>query len=120
MNPHRRRAQIKSAYLIGGGLIALFSVIGLVSFTQAMVPYVTIDKARAGDYCQVTASVLHATRRFNGSVKATEFYVEDEHGDRMKVSYGRTLPANFDQVPQVSLKGQYRDKVFHADEVLTK
>ncbi len=112
--------QVKTAYLIGGGLIIGFSVMALVSFSQAMVPYVTVKQARGGTYCQVTARVLHASRRYDSANKATVFEVVDEHGDRMRIRYGRTLPANFDEVEQVSIKGRFDDEVFAADEVLTK
>ena len=115
-----QNGQVKPAYLIGGGLIVFFGVIMMWSFGQAMVPYVTMDQARQGGYCQVTAKVVHSTRRYDTDAKTNIFYVENDKGDRLKVSYHRPLPANFDKVKQVSVKGQCKDKVFEADEVLTK
>lgn len=112
--------QVKPAYLIGGGLITVFGVIALWSFGLAMVPYVTMTQARKGEYCQVTAKVVHSTRQFDSGAKTNFFYIESDKGDRLKVSYHRPLPANFDKVKQVSVKGQYKDQVFEADEVLTK
>jgi cytochrome c-type biogenesis protein CcmE len=90
------------------------------SFGQAMVPYVKMSQARLGGYCQVTAKVVHSTRQFDSAAKTNLFYIEDDKGDRLKVSYHRPLPANFDKVKQVSVKGLYKDMVFEADEVLTK
>ena len=116
----RAKMQVKPAYLIGGGLIIVFGVVALVSFGQAMVPYVKMSQARLGDYCQVTATVVHSTRHFDSVAQTNIFYIESDKGDRLKVSYHRPLPANFDKVKQVSVKGQYKNAVFEADEVLTK
>jgi cytochrome c-type biogenesis protein CcmE len=48
------------------------------------------------------------------------FDLESEKGERLKIAYRRPLPANFDSVKQVSVKGQYKGHLFEADEVLTK
>lgn len=120
MNNRKAFGKVKPAYLIGALLILIFGAVGMVGFIEGSVPYVHIEDARLGTYCQVKGDVNHPSRHYDPKKKRNVFYLEDEEGDRLRVEYRRPLPANFDMVRQVVVAGRYKNGAFEADDVLTK
>lgn len=113
---------MKKRYLIGGAIVAVFLVIGGLSFLNSSVEYATLSKAeQSGKRVQVTGKwVQDMSTHYDTDNNTFMFYMRDEEDRIAKVMFDGPKPNNFDIATSVVAKGRYENGVFHASEVLTK
>ncbi|MCB2204973.1 cytochrome c maturation protein CcmE [bacterium] len=113
---------MKKRYLAGGVIIAVFLVIGGLSFLNSSVEYATLSKAEtSGKKVQVTGKwVQDMSTHYDTHNNTFTFYMRDEDERIAQVVLDGAKPNNFDIATSVVAKGRYEDGVFHASEVLTK
>ncbi len=113
---------MKKRYVIGGAIVAVFLVIGGLSFLNSSVEYATLSKAeQSGKKVQVTGKwVQDMSTHYDTENNTFMFYMRDENDRIAKVVLDGPKPNNFDIATSVVTKGRYEDGVFHASEVLTK
>jgi len=94
----------------------------LYAFLSSASPYVSAREAAAnpGKRVHVAGEIDHSSVRMSLGMGAFEFDLIDEHGERLRVRYGKAKPGNFDMAPKASVSGQYWDGVFVADELRTQ
>jgi len=105
------------------GLIALavFGVLGLMSFKKSLAPYVTFAEAReAGRTVQVAGFPEHSDADFDAAAGGFRFIMHDENGDKMHVLFRGGKPGNFDQAQSVVVVGDYDGNVLEAKQILVK
>ncbi|MDF1544462.1 MAG: cytochrome c maturation protein CcmE [bacterium] len=118
---------MKAKYIIGGVVIALFTVWGASAFFQTTIQYVSIDKARnSNQMVQVMGKIDFDNVNYNADDSRLEFAIFDAEAESkvgattMNVVYYGVVPGNFDQATSVVLKGQPEGDVFVADQMLVK
>lgn len=113
---------MKKRYVIGGAIVAVFLVIGGLSFLNSSVEYATLSKAeQSGKKVQVTGKwVQDMNTHYDTENNTFMFYMRDDEDRIAKVVLNGPKPNNFDIATSVVTKGRYEDGVFHASEVLTK
>lgn len=92
----------------------------ITAFIQNTSPYVKVEQLsqRAGNV-HVVLKPLKETIQFNVKTMTLTFEGEDETG-KLKVVYPKGKPNNFEMASQVVVIGNYRDGVFHAEDMLIK
>ena len=96
------------------GLSSLFTGGGMIS-------YVSFSEARnASGNVQVMGEIMADQTSYDAGTGTFEFYITNDHGDRMKILYGGTKPGNFDQATSVVCIGKFKDDAFHANKLLVK
>lgn len=116
---------MKAKYIIGLIIIAVFLAWAATSFMSTTIRYVSIDDVpRSTGTIQAMGEidfdrVIHDadSGRLIFEITGLE---EDTRDDRLKVIYYGAVPGNFDQATSVVVRGQYRDDVFMANELLVK
>ena len=113
---------MKQRYLIGGGIVVAFLIVGGLSFLNSSVEYATLSKAEeSGKRVQVTGKwVQEMSTHYDTENNRFIFYMRDEDNRVAKVEFAGAKPNNFDIATSVVAKGRYEDGVFKASEVLTK
>jgi len=113
---------MKKRYLAGGIIVAVFLVIGGLSFLNSSVEYATLSRAEnSGKKVQVTGEwVQDMSTHYDTKNNTFSFYMRDEENRVAQVLLDGAKPNNFDIATSVVAKGRYEDGVFHASEVLTK
>lgn len=113
---------MKKRYLAGGVIVAVFLVIGGLSFLNSSVEYATLSRAEnSGKKVQVTGEwVQDMSTHYDTKNNTFSFYMRDEENRVAQVLLDGAKPNNFDIATSVVAKGRYEDGVFHASEVLTK
>lgn len=114
---------MKSKYIFGGAIIVIF--LGLMGylFTQSNIKYennfqVVMSKDKT---VKATGSwVKEKSYQIDKAKRTFTFYLQDEHGNEMKVIYNGTIPNNFESARSVVVTGKYQDGYFHASNILTK
>jgi cytochrome c-type biogenesis protein CcmE len=107
--------------LIGGAVIAVFLVLGMLSFKKSLTPYVSFSEARtAGRIVQVKGFPDHANARFDPQRKAFVFPMTNDTGESLNVVYRGAKPGNFDQAVSVVAIGRYRGDALESDQLLVK
>jgi cytochrome c-type biogenesis protein CcmE len=113
---------MKKRYLVGGVIVAIFLVIGGLSFLNSSVEYATLSRAEeSGKKVQVTGTwVQDMSTHYDTGNNTFTFYMRDEDKRIAQVVLDGAKPNNFDIATSVVAKGRYENGVFHASEVLTK
>lgn len=113
---------MKKRYLVGGAIVAIFLVIGGLSFLNSSVEYATLSRAEnSGKKVQVTGKwEQDMSTHYDTKNNTFSFYMRDEEDRVAQVVLDGAKPNNFDIATSVVAKGRYEDGVFHASEVLTK
>ena len=113
---------MKKRYVIGGAIVAVFLVIGGLSFLNSSVEYATLSRAeQSGKKVQVTGKwVQDMSTHYDTDNNTFMFYMRDEEDRIARVMLNGPKPNNFDIATSVVTKGRFEDGVFHASEVLTK
>jgi len=107
-------------YIIGGIIIAVFTVWAGISFKSTLTPYVSIQEAKqSGKTVQVKGERVD-DGRFDVEKNLFTFEIRDENGEEIQVVYDGAKPGNFDQATHVVCVGKYNDGVFVAKELLIK
>ena len=111
---------MRTKYIIGGIIIVAFTVWAGISFKSTLTPYVSIAEAKqSGKMVQVKGERLD-NGYFDTDRNLFTFEIEDEQGEKLKVTYDGAKPGNFDQASHVVCVGKYNNGVFVAKELLIK
>ena len=112
---------MKKGYWIAGGLAAAFVLLGVMSFSKTLTPYLTFDEARkARGVVQVMGSLDRTSDRYDKATQRLAFDLVDDRGRRMPVSYGGTRPANFQDAISIVAIGRYHEGRIEAEKLLVK
>jgi cytochrome c-type biogenesis protein CcmE len=111
---------MKKSTIIGALLIVGFLAIGAVGWMKSLTPYVSIAQAKSSPASvQVKGKLLKDTITYDKD-NALNFYIVDESGQRLKVIYTKSKPANMEQATSVVVVGKYDGGSFNAENVLVK
>ena len=114
---------MKNKYIFGGAIIVIFVGLMAYLFTQSNIQYennfqnvMKKDKTvkATGSWVKDKNYVIDKENR------TFTFYMQDEHGNQMKVVYNGTIPNNFESARSVVVTGKYQNGYFHAKDILTK
>ncbi|MEE9441365.1 MAG: cytochrome c maturation protein CcmE [candidate division Zixibacteria bacterium] len=116
---------MKTKYIAGLLIIAVFVTWGLYSFVSTTVTYVPLTKVSTTQgTVQVMGKIDFDAVNYNAEESRLEFVITDlenpESDFRLKVIYGGVVPGNFEQATSVVAKGRYDNGVFVADQLLVK
>ena len=118
---------MKKAYIVGFLVIGLALGFTLWAFSSSMTPYVDIKTARLmGSAVQVRGKILHDdTVRYDESIHALRFWIEDINKERIEVIYRGGKPEAFDKAPETAAHGMIRKEangnvVFESDKLVVK
>lgn len=110
-----------------GAVLAIIAAIAgvgmtLYAFLSSASPYVSANEAAAnpGKRVHVAGKIDHSSVKVERDMGTFEFDLIDDHGDRLRVRYGKAKPGNFDMAPKASVSGEYRDGVFIANDLKTQ
>jgi cytochrome c-type biogenesis protein CcmE len=115
--------KLKSKYIFGGIIVAVFLTLMVYLFTQSSIQYESsftkvIEKGRT---VKATGKwIKERNYEINPQEKTFTFFMKDTSGVEMKVVYHGSIPNNFEVAQSVVVTGQYKDGSFHAREILTK
>lgn len=112
------------AYMFGGLLLVAFAGFSFTAFKESMTPYVSYEKAMAGDrVVQVAGALEKGSTSYQDSSSSLFFTLkEPETQETLKVRYKGLKPANFEDAVSIVAIGRYDDKAqeFHAEKLLVK
>lgn len=112
---------MKARYIIALAIIIGFVIYGAVSLKTSLTPYVSFAEAKSSPQTvQVMGELEKSATRYDTTVGLLYFTLKDKHGDLLEISYKGVKPGNFDQATQIVAIGDYKDKVFQADQLLVK
>ena len=112
---------MKARYIIALVIIFGFVIYGAVSLKTSLTPYVSFAEAKSSPQTvQVMGKLEKSATRYDTTAGLLYFTLKDKHGDLLEVSYKGVRPGNFDQATQIVAIGDYREKVFQADQLLVK
>ncbi|MBS1516759.1 MAG: cytochrome c maturation protein CcmE [Bacteroidetes bacterium] len=108
--------------IIGISIIAIFLVVGFLTFSESKIEYTDFSKASESHrICQVKGSWMKdKDKKYDAANNQFVFYMIDENKNEMKVVLDGSEPNNFEMAESVVAKGKVKDGYFHAKEVLTK
>ncbi len=114
---------MKSKYIFGGVIVAVFLALMVYLFTQSSIQYESsftkvIEKGRM---VKATGKwIKERNYEINAQDKTFSFFMKDTSGVEMKVVYRGSMPNNFEVAQSVVVTGQFKDGIFQAREILTK
>jgi cytochrome c-type biogenesis protein CcmE len=110
-------------YILGALIILGFGYMGVTEMMASRMPYMTKAaevRATNGRAVQVIGTILHKDAHYDDAKGTLVFFLADDRGDALKVSYKGIKPANFDTSPKAVARGKYIDGVLVADQLLLK
>jgi cytochrome c-type biogenesis protein CcmE len=112
---------VKIRYIVALVIIVGFVIYGAVSLKTSLTPYVGFAEAKSSPQTvQVMGELEKSATRYDTTAGLLYFTLKDSHGETLEVSYKGVRPGNFDQATQIVAIGNYREKVFQADQLLVK
>ena len=112
---------MKLRYVTALVIIFGFVIYGAVSLKTSLTPYVTLAEAkRSPQPVQVMGELEKSATRYDTTAGLLYFTLKDKQGELLEVSYKGVRPGNFDQATQIVAVGNYKEKVFQADQLLVK
>jgi cytochrome c-type biogenesis protein CcmE len=112
---------VKIRYLVALAIIVGFVIYGAVSLKTSLTPYVSFAEAkRSPQTVQVMGNLEKNLTRYDTTANLLYFTLKDKKGELLEVSYKGVRPGNFDQATQIVAIGDYKNKVFQADQLLVK
>ncbi|MER3402085.1 MAG: hypothetical protein C4337_01995 [Armatimonadota bacterium] len=106
--------------VIMGVLLLAGLAFTVTAFIQNTSPYVKVQQlTQRSEKVHVALKPLKETIQFDVKTMMLTFEGEDDTG-KIKVVYPKGKPNNFEMASQVVVMGNYRDGVFHAEEMLVK
>ena len=108
--------------ILGVSLIAVFLVVGFLTFSESKIEYTNFDQASESHRtCQVKGYwEKNKEAKYDAATNQFTFYMIDESNKEMKVVLDGSRPNNFEMAESVVAKGKVKDGNFYAKEVLTK
>ena len=111
-------------YLAGIALLIGFAGFSLISFNQALTPYVSYREARSAPRAvQVAGALVKSSSSYDESTAALRFQLTDTATqDTIRVRYQGLRPANFEDAISIVAIGRYdaAAQELHADKLLVK
>ncbi|HLG93919.1 MAG TPA: cytochrome c maturation protein CcmE [candidate division Zixibacteria bacterium] len=112
---------MKARYIIALAIIIGFVIYGAVSLKTSLTPYVSFAEAKSSPQTvQVMGELDKSATKYDTTAGLLYFTLKDKNGDLLEISYKGVRPGNFDQATQIVAIGDYKDKVFQADQLLVK
>lgn len=112
---------MKPRYIVAPVIILGFVIYGAVSLKTTLTPYVSFAEAKSSPQTvQVMGELEKSATRYDTTAGLLYFTLKDKNGDWLEVSYKGVRPGNFDQATQIVAIGNYKEKVFQADQLLVK
>lgn len=110
-----------STYVIGIAVILAFLGLGYGEWRRTLTTYVSFDEAKTSNTTvQTKGALLKDRTSFEAKSGQLVFYLRDEAGQEMRVTYEGSKPGNFDQASHVVAIGKYEDDAFRAKRLLVK
>lgn len=107
--------------VLGLALILGFIAFGAGAFKASLTPYVSFAQARAtGEAVQVAGNLVEGSSFYDEASGTLVFFLEDNHGDRMKVRFSGSKPGNFEEATQIVAIGHFSQDAFFAEKLLVK
>jgi cytochrome c-type biogenesis protein CcmE len=108
--------------VIGVIVIAIFVIVGSISFMDNEIEYVDFkDAQNISKTVQVKGNwVKEKESKFDVNTNTFTFYMRDDNNNEMKVVLDGAKPNNFEVADAIVAKGKVEDGYFHAKSVLTK
>jgi len=108
--------------IIGLLIIAVFIVVGFMSFMNSKIEYVDFKEAQNRTKTVEVKGVWLKDKdsKYDSDNNTFTFYMKDDKNTEMKVVLANSKPNNFDVAEAVVAKGKVKDGTFYAKEVLTK
>lgn len=115
----------KGRYLLGAVLLAAFAGFSLMSFSEALTPYVSYGEAQTASsrMVQVAGALDKGSTSYVTARESLFFTLRDpESHETLRVRYQGLKPANFEEAISIVAIGSYDRgaKEFHADKLLVK
>lgn len=111
---------MKTSFIVGGLLIAIFVAVGSVGLMKSITPYVTVTEAKkATSTVQVKGALLKNKIGYDKSGSLL-FSIRGDDGQEMKVVTQKPKPDNFIHATDVVVIGKYGDGIFHAESLIVK
>lgn len=112
-------------YLLGGVLLAAFAGFSLMSFSQALTPYVNYAEAQSASsrMVQVAGALDKGSTSYEAARESLFFTLRDpESQETLRVRYQGLKPANFEEAISIVAIGRYdrAAQEFHAEKLLVK
>lgn len=113
---------MQKKYIIGAVAGLIFVVLAVMSFDQTKIEYADFQKAKQmGTTVQIMGSSDEGGEyEYDAEKNQFKFTMIDESGKKNKVIYSGGKPNNFDIAPMLVVKGEFKDDIFYANQVLTK
>jgi cytochrome c-type biogenesis protein CcmE len=113
--------QRKLWMVLGIAVMGGFIAFGAGAFRSNLTPYVSFEKARSSDSAvQVAGKLVQHSDRFDEANSRLVFTLENEHGQRLEVTYKGPKPGNFNEATQVVAIGRFHDGALEAEKLLVK
>jgi len=107
-------------YIVGTLIIIAFAAFAISSMDGAITPYVSITQAiESGEPVQVKGERI-GNGEFDIEENLFKFTLQDGDGQKINVVYDGAKPGNFDQAVEVVCKGEFKDGLFIASDILVK
>ena len=107
--------------VIGLVIILVFVIFGALSFRKTLTPYVSFEEAKRTEATvQVIGKVVRHETLYDTTTQLFHFALRSPEGEILKVVFGGSKPANFEQATDVVAIGRYKNNRFEADQVLVK
>ena len=112
-------------YLLGAVLLAAFAGFSLMSFSEALTPYVSYGEAQMASsrMVQVAGALDKGSTSYQAARESLFFTLRDpESHETLRVRYKGLKPANFEDAISIVAIGNYDRgaREFHADKLLVK
>ena len=110
--------------IIGSVIIAVFIVVGFISFMGSKIEYANFKEAKEKMKTVEVRGVWQKDKetKYDAATNMFTFYMKDENNTEMKVMLNDAKPNNFETAGELMIvaKGKVKNDVFYADNVLTK
>ncbi len=113
---------MKTRYIIGGAIIALFIGIAAFSLDNSKIEYTNLQYAKdSGKRVQVKG-VWHKNdgSDYDSQNNMFTFTMKDDNNQTIKVVHHGPRPNNFDIAESIVVKGRIENGIMVADHILTK
>ncbi len=113
---------MKTKLIVGLVIIIIFGGFAFYSFRSSLNPYVTFNEAaELSRQVQVLGKIVRPEEiSYNLEAGDLQFYLADNEGTVLLVSYNGTRPDNLEESENVVAVGYYSDGIFQAEKLLVK
>jgi len=106
------------------GIIGIIAAIAILfSASKDVSEYATFAKAEDGNRCKITGTMSkNKAMEYRPDIDPNifKFFLVDSEGIERQVVLAKAKPMDIERAESIVLTGSLKDKVFYADEILTK